>query len=185
MKKNNNINNGKEDLLVSANHIYFYADVTVESCLQLNALLRELNADRKVKNIYLHIYSYGGDLMGAFAVVDTIRRCSKQVISIVEGYAASAATLISSACHKRRITENSFMLIHEMRSGREYLQHSKVEERLQNDRKYMEKLIAHYEKYTIIPRGQLEEMLKKDVDLDARECVRWGLVDEIAGKIKK
>ena len=184
MRKNNN-NQGYGDIIVSANHIYYYEDVTVESCLQLNALLRELNADKKVKNIYLHIYSYGGDLMGAFAVVDTIRRCSKQVISIVEGYAASAATLISTACHKRRITENSFMLIHEMRSGREYLQHSKVEERLQNDRKYMEKLIGHYEQYTKTPRGQLEEMLKKDEDLDARECVRLGLVDAIAGKIKK
>jgi len=31
--------------------------------------------------------------------------------------AVSAASLISMACHKRFMTENSFMLIHEIRTG--------------------------------------------------------------------
>ena len=63
------------------------------------------------------------------------------------------------------------------------MSHSKVEERLQNDRKYMETLVGHYEKYTKLDRNTLEEMLKTDVDLSAEECVKLGLVAKIADKI--
>lgn len=182
MKKQNNNGGESTGIIVLENHIYFYTDVTIESCLELNVILHEMRL-AKYKNIFLHINSYGGDLIGAFAVVGTIRRSNIPITSIVEGYAASAATLISSACHRRWMLDNSFMLIHEMRSGREYLAHSKVEERLQNDRKYMETLVDHYQKYTKLDRKTLVEMLKTDVDLSAEECVKLGLVDKIAGKI--
>ena len=57
------------------NHIYFYTDVTQESCLDLNRKINDLNKellkhaieyDCPPPSIYLHINSTGGDLLSSF-----------------------------------------------------------------------------------------------------------------------
>ena len=51
--------------------------------------------------INLHINSYGGSLFAGLATVDTIRGLNAEVHSIIDGAAASAATIISCSCAKR------------------------------------------------------------------------------------
>ena len=48
--------------------------------------------------IRLHINSYGGSLFAGLATVDTIRSLNSEVHSIIDGAAASAATIISCSC---------------------------------------------------------------------------------------
>lgn len=108
------------------NHIYFYTDVNQDTCLDLNRKITALNKellkyaieyDCEPPNIYLHINSYGGCLFSAFSVIDTIKNSRVPIVSIVEGNAASAATMMSMVCKKRYITQNSFMLIHQLSSA--------------------------------------------------------------------
>lgn len=100
-------------------NIYFYTEVTPESVLELNKLIvscgktsmAELNGSyEKPPPIYLHINSPGGDVFAALSAVDTIRLSPVPVITIVEGLAASAATLISIVGNERWIAENASML---------------------------------------------------------------------------
>ena len=64
---------------------------------ELNKILLKQSIDYDIKpiNIYLHINSFGGSLFAAFSTIDTIINSQIPIISIVEGAAASAATLIS------------------------------------------------------------------------------------------
>jgi ATP-dependent protease ClpP protease subunit len=108
------------------NHIYFYTEVDKDTCLDLNRKINELNKDllkhsieyeTEPPNIYIHINSFGGSLFAAFSTIDTIMNSRIPIVSIIEGAAASAATIISMVCHKRYITPNSFMLIHQLSTG--------------------------------------------------------------------
>jgi ATP-dependent protease ClpP protease subunit len=108
------------------NHIYFYTDVDQYTCLELNKKINNLNKEllqyaieyeTEPPNIYLHINSFGGSLFAAFSTIDTIINSKIPIISIIEGCAASAATIISIVCHKRYMTPNSYMLIHQLSSG--------------------------------------------------------------------
>jgi ATP-dependent protease ClpP protease subunit len=118
--------NNNEDLFdCDKNHIYFYCEVNNKTCLLLNKKIKELNTillkqsidhDIEPVNIYLHINSGGGSLFAAFSTIDTIINSQIPIVSIIEGSGASAATLISIVCHERFITENSYMLIHQLSS---------------------------------------------------------------------
>ena len=67
--------------------------------------------------IKLHITTYGGTVYDVFTAIDTIKNMKVDVHTICKGIVASAGTLLSLAGKKRYITENSYMLIHEVRSG--------------------------------------------------------------------
>jgi ATP-dependent protease ClpP protease subunit len=171
------------------NHIYFYNSVTESSILDLNILLRESILENKKLElelglkanslpIYLHINSDGGLLLDAFSTVDLIKSSKANIVSVVEGSAASAATLISVCCPKRQITSNSMMLIHELR-GSTWGKYSDAEVDMKNLNDMMKSLKNIYLKHSKITEDQLTKILKKDRYWDSKKCLRKGLVDEI------
>ena len=168
------------------NHIYFYGDVTQDSCLSLNRQINDLNKellkyaiefDCDPPNIFLHINSPGGDLLSAFSTVDTIRHSRVPIVSIVEGSAASAATIISMVCHKRYITENSFMLIHQLSSGCSG-KYEELKDDFENDTKFMDLLYDLYNRYTTMSDKEIKQILTRDLWLTSKECLERGLVDQ-------
>lgn len=168
------------------NHIYFYGDVDSDSCLELNRKIGDLNKellkyaidfDTPPPNIYLHINSNGGCLFSAMSTVDTIRSSRVPIVSIVEGSAASAATIISMACHRRYITPNSYMLIHQLSSGM-YGKYEEIKDDFSNDTKLMDRLYSLYKAYTKMSPKQIKQVLTRDIWWDSDECVKNGLVDD-------
>lgn len=167
------------------NHIYFYDDVNTENCLELNKMIVELSKelqrhsleyDTSPAKIYLHINSYGGELLACFSTVDYIRNCPIPIVSIVEGCAASAATLLSVVCDERYMTPSSYMLIHQLRGGY-WGKFDEMEEDLDNSRKFMEQIYNIYEEHTKLCRKQLRRLLRKDEWWDYNTCLEYGLVD--------
>lgn len=176
------------------NHIYFYADVNTKNILQLNKCINELNnkflsmkSDLNIKYnsevaipIYLHINSNGGYITDALAGVDKIKNSKIPIISIVEGYAASAATLLSIVAKKRQITENSSMLIHQL-SGGMWGTYQQMIDDFQNCT-YLEnltsKIYLNYSKGKL-KKKKLKKYLKRDLMWDAKKCKELGLIDEI------
>ena len=69
--------------------------------------------------INLHIKSYGGSLMDTLYIVDLIENLNTPVNTYVDGYSASAASLISVVGDNRYMTENSMILIHQLYTGNE------------------------------------------------------------------
>ena len=111
---------------VMENTIFFYDEITNESMLDLNRILREV--DIKLQNtrnilgdeytpiIHLHLSTPGGSIYAAFACVDTMRLLKSKIYTYVDGVCASAGTLISTIGHKRFMGEHAHLLIHQLSS---------------------------------------------------------------------
>ena len=113
----------KEFPVIEPLSLHFYGAVSDDSCMQLTMALNDL--DKKAKHqkviypdlnpfISLHIQSGGGALMPTFFVCDTIKNLDTPVFVYVDGFAASAASLMVVSGKKRFMTRNSAMLIHQL-----------------------------------------------------------------------
>ena len=169
------------------NHIYFNDDITMQSVTNLNRSIRELQNEliiMGVKNgidpppIKLHITTYGGLVHAAFSAIACIKSSKIPVHTIVDGYAASAGTLISVCGARRYINRHSSMMIHEL-SGGMWGRMSTMEDQMEDMKKMMVKLKEIYTSHSNLTNQQLDKIMKKDSDWYAEECLQRGLVDEI------
>lgn len=170
------------------NHIYFYYDIVPHSILDLTKQMRELDAkllnDRYVQRlekpipIWLHILSYGGDVDSSFAAVDMIHSLGSPVYSIVEGIAASGATLLSMAASKRFITPHSTMMIHQL-SGWAYGTYEQIKDAHVKDDINMSNIIRFYSDNSQLSEKKIRKMLKRDCWFDANTAVEYGFCDEV------
>tara|TARA_R110002074_G_scaffold350356_1_gene521345 strand:- start:462 stop:1145 length:684 start_codon:yes stop_codon:yes gene_type:complete len=200
-KEKNNKMNDEEDNEVPLdmvsyedNHIYFYDEVNTKSILLLikyikiiNSKLQQLKMEIVIKydsfiepEIYLHINSYGGYITDALAGVDAIRNSKIPITTIVEGVAASSATLLSIVGKKRQINKNSSMLIHQLSGGFDGT-HQQMKDDLLNSN-YLEATCNNiYLENTKnkLTKKILLETLKHDLWWSSEKCLKYGLVDEI------
>ena len=172
------------------NHIYFYSEVTKKNMYELNKEIRyvsqkmlEQKKKYNIKNpvIYLHINSFGGSIFAAMATVDTILDCPVDIHTIIEGCAASAATLISVVGKKRYMRRHSHMLIHQL-STVFWGKMDEFEDEMDNLKRLMDLIKGLYNEYTKVPKKKLNEILKHDLWWDADYCLEVGLIDEIYDK---
>ena len=170
------------------NQIYFYSEVNRPKNLELNkkivsignSLLNRNNALNVTETppIQLHINSYGGSVFAGLSSVDYILNSKVPVHSIIDGCAASAATIMSVVAEKRFMHKHSFMLIHQLSSGM-WGNYESLKDEMQNCDILMEKIKEIYEENTEIPKKKLAQILKRDLWFDADTCLEYGLVDEI------
>jgi len=180
----------KEPSFIEAidNHIYFYAEIEREKVLQLVKTIRTLNTTLGLNEkqfglkekipINIYINSYGGEIFSGMSVVDEIINSFQPVYTIVDGCCASAATLFSVVGKRRFIKAHSYMLIHQLSSCC-WGKHSDFLDEIENQKKLMIMIKNIYLNYTKIPEKKIDEILKHDLWLDAKTCLRYGLVDEI------
>ena len=193
--KNVIINSSAEESSVSEvgiiqdvnNDVYFYAPVTQRSCFELKNKLMDLDAKSKIFQvqykidpppIHLHIQSEGGSLYHTLYIIDLIRKMETPVYTYVDGFAASAASLMSVVGAKRYMTENSLILIHQL-SGSESGKYNEMQDQMTNMRILMSIIRKIYLEYTKLDEGTLNALLQKDLWLDSKTCLTYGLVDEI------
>lgn len=180
--------NSDDKIERSDNRVYFYSEVTRSKVLELNKEIRNLNLDiiqtcktlsvDDPMHIYLHINSHGGSVFAGLAAVDHIRKSDVPITSIVDGCAASAATMMSIVADHRMIYEHSFMLIHQLSSGT-WGKYEELKDDMKNNDLLMKTIKSLYQEHTKIPKTKLSQMLKHDLWFDAKTCLRYGLVDEI------
>jgi ATP-dependent protease ClpP protease subunit len=66
----------------------------------------------KADTVHLRINSPGGDVFAAQAICQAIRDTGAKVIAHIDGYAASAATVIATAADEVEIAPGAFYMIH-------------------------------------------------------------------------
>jgi len=169
------------------NEIYFYGPVSQRSCFELKNKLNELDLKSrtlrlqykmKLPPIHLHIQSSGGSLYHTLYIIDLIDKLETPVYTYVDGFAASAATLISVVGKKRFMTKNSLMLIHQL-SGGDAGKYYELQDQMTNMGVLMKIIGNVYVNHTNLNVNHLNYLLQKDLWLDAETCLGFGLVDEI------
>jgi len=126
----------------------------------------------------LHINSYGGSVFAGFSSVDYIIGSKVPVVSVIDGCAASAATIMSVVADHRQINKHAYMLIHQLSSGM-WGKYQDMKDDMENSDRLMKMIIDIYEEHTKIPKKELNKILKHDLWWDAETCLKYGLVDEI------
>lgn len=128
--------------------------------------------------ICAHIQSLGGDLMPVFHVLDVMDGLSAPVWTYVDGYAASAATLISVYGKRRFMSRRSSILIHELKTSLEG-PYTRVLTEAAHAQQLMEMMYEVYSTHSNMEEDKLRALLKRDVWLDANDALAAGLVDVI------
>ena len=171
----------------SHNRIYFYSGVSRPKILKLNKGIYNLNVSMLSKTgpleydpppIKLHINSYGGSVFAGLSAVDYIINSKIPIHTVIDGCAASAATLMSCVAEKRYMHRHACMLVHQL-SGLMWGKFQEMQDDMQNSEMLMEKIKDIYRKYTKIPKKELDNILKHDIWWEAEKCLEYGLVDEL------
>ena len=133
----------------------------------------------------------GGEKKNHVNIPVTIGSCESRMVRHRSGFpirvfstrrvitsAASAATIISVAGHRRFITGNSHMLIHQISSSF-WGKMNEFEDEMQNLSLLTKYIMKIYKDNTNLTVKKMKDIFKKDLWMPADECLKMGLVDEI------
>lgn len=145
-----------------------------------------LESQNPEKDISIYINSQGGEVYAGIAMYDTIKHIKNNVVTINVGLAASAAAMLLAAGTngKRYSLPGAQTMIHQGIGGVE----GQVTD-VEITAKHMLKLRDMYAGIIAKETGQKIEKVKTDIDrdywMDARESVKYGIVDKIMAPKKK
>jgi len=178
------------------NRIYFNCSVRNSTVGKLIRIIERKNYEFKMiisheligkaepAPLYLHINSGGGDLMAAMSAVDAIKRSYVPIYTVVDGKAASAASLMSVVGHRRYMTKHSYMLIHQLSSG-VVGKYQDIEDEYTNCNLMMDDIIEIYKENCELTEKKIKKFLKRDKWWKSDMCLEYGLVDEIMDGIEE
>ena len=142
--------------------------------------LRQLNGCP----LTLRINSSGGSVFAAHAIHNLIKSYEGPVTAVIDGIAASAATIIALAAGKVVMPSNSMMMIHDPMIGLNgYHNEEDLEDYLNALKKIKESIVSAYLGRSKLSAEALSKMMKASTWLTAKECLDMGFADEIAGKV--
>lgn len=171
--------------------VYFHCEVCEVTVLEFNMKLKKLALELRHKyldlgisgrpEIRIWIRSDGGDLHSGLSAMDCIKSLQKSVKirTIADGVCASAATFILLGGRTRHMTENSYVLIHQLNMDGTWGKFEDFKDQMENLTQFMERFKDIYTRETKIPERDLKKLLKRDVYMDAAKCLDWQVVDGI------
>ncbi|AJH62036.1 Peptidase S14 ClpP [Bacillus cereus 95/8201] len=146
-------------------------------------VVRRKIQDVKAEKIHVHINSGGGSAFDGVAICNQLKQHSAEIIVHIDGWAASAASVIAMAGDKIIMPSNTMMMIHQA-STFEYGNADLFEKTARDLRKIDSALAASYKKRFVGTDEELKQLLKDETWLTAEEAVALGLADEIADEIE-
>lgn len=172
-------------ITVSGPSVYFYSDVSKRTMLTLNEKLDEATVNA-MKNrsplaqpkVYLYIHSGGGDAFVGLSAMTHISNRPIPVVTIADGFVASAASLLLLSVKERYILPNTHILIHQVRSGF-WGKYDEMLDEVSNSKLLMNDIVSIYKKETVIPHKKLAELLKQEMNLSTAQCLEYGLVKSL------
>lgn len=158
----------------------WWTDEYVESETSADYFREELAKYPEVTQINLYVNSYGGYVYEAMAIRNQLKRHPAKVTGYVDGFAASAASFILTACDEVKMYSNTMQMIHNAVNGAygnaTWLR--KVADDLDkimegNRQAYLEKSNGK------LTEDKLIELLEAESWLTAKDCLEYGLCDEV------
>lgn len=134
-----------------------------------------------VETINLYINSPGGSVFEAMAIIAMLQRHPAEIISHVDGIAASCASVLPMISKKVIMPANSLMMVHHAMTGA--WGNAKELRKAADDVERISKAMCQYyldRAGDKMSEETLNEMLEEDTWLTAEQCLELGLCDEIA-----
>ena len=131
-----------------------------------------------VENITLHINSPGGSVFSAVAIANILKNHKAKVTANIDGLAASAATIITSACDTVRMPKNALFMIHNPITFA-YGNNQEMQKTVQMLDKVKNSIIETYLNKTKTDKETLSELMDNETWMNAEEAKEYGFIDEI------
>lgn len=169
-------------------HIYFNDFVTNESVSKLIDDINEANKTTKTeagaiiqpKPILIHISSKGGSLTAGMRLFSVFALSKNPIATIVDNYSASAATFLSINSPYRLINNYGYCMVHGYSVvGKFNKKQQQLHNMLEIYDSYFETVVNIYKERTKFEHEELIELLQHDLLLDAKFCLKKGIVDRI------
>lgn len=150
---------------------------TVEN---LKGKLREITEEK----IIVNINSPGGDLNDGLVIKDMLQSKNAEIITNLQGFSASAATVIAQAGNVRRMPETSFMLIHRVMFGlMGYFNQNTFEDLILDAKTIDDQLVRMYERKSSMNQDEIEKLMDEGGGygrwISAEDALENGLIDEV------
>jgi ATP-dependent protease ClpP protease subunit len=139
----------------------------------------EVLAGIDAETIHLRVNSPGGDVFDGVAIFNSLRQHGAQIVTHVDGLAASIASVIALAGDEVRMAPNAFFMIHNpwsitLGNAKE---HRKVADTL--DKIAAGALLSTYQAKTGLDAETLETWMDEETWLDAEESREAGFADVV------
>lgn len=173
-----------------ATHLFFYGKVDANKVQILRKELYDASKVTKTNSgvnvkprpIVIHVHSPGGNGELGITMANFLREVPVPIAVVVDGYACSAATPLLVAASYRVLHEFSFVMFHEgsivFNDG--LWRDSEAKHYIKD---YMGTIDDVYKKFytdnTKVPKDVLENMLSRDIFMNAKTCLKYKVVDRI------
>ena len=106
------------------------------------------------------------------SIIDIIKSSKLvEIHCIIEGMAASAASLIAICCHKRYIHRNSNILIHQLRAG-SYGKLCDLDDEHSNIQEWHKKMVKLYKDHTRLSEKEIMKHLSNEIEWDSKTSLK-------------
>lgn len=142
-------------------------------------VIDQLDKLRDADRVILRINSDGGVVTEGMAIYAALRSHPAKFTAIVEGIAASIASVILCACDERRVAKGSFVMIHESSAGVNGCA-GELEDMASTLRKINDQILDIYESRTGTKRARIARLIDgHDHYMTAEEAVELGFADAV------
>jgi ATP-dependent protease ClpP protease subunit len=150
-----------------------------------NQFVQDLQEMGSVNQITCRINSPGGDIFAAVAIYTQLKTHSAKVIAIIDGIAASAATLILMAADEIQMPNGAMVMIHDPLAG--LMGMYKADELTKHAETLItikESVVSIYAERTKTSTADLLQMMSDETWMGADKAIETGFCDKkIEGKI--
>ena len=142
--------------------------------------LESLNGE----DVTVRINSGGGDVFAAHAIHNQLIAYKGKVTVVIDGLAASAATIIAVAGDRIIMPSNALFMIHNPAIGlSDYYGAEELAKAVEALNAIKASIVAAYRKRCKVSAEELAEMMDVETWMGAAECLEKGFVDEINGSV--
>lgn len=151
---------------------------TEESTTSQRYFVDNLAGVTQEQTVELYINSMGGDVKEALGIVNALKRCPAKVIAYVDGFAASAASVITQGADEIYMPRNTCMMLHNARWVTEG--NPKELRKSADDLEVINQTIIN--SYAAragekLSAQVLQQILDEETWLTAEQCIQYGLAD--------
>lgn len=132
----------------------------------------------KAKSINVHINSYGGEVSEGLAIYNTLKTSGKNVTTVCDGFACSAASVVFMAGSKRVMNKASLLMVHNawtVADGNA----EELRKAADDIEKITKASIEAYKENAKISEEKIKELMDEEAWIAPNEAVEYGFATEV------
>jgi ATP-dependent protease ClpP protease subunit len=161
--------------------VYIYDEIGAYG-ISAKEFISEL-AQYKGQPLNIHINSGGGSVFDGQSMATAIKNHGAPVTTIIEGVAASMATIIALSGDAVYMTNNSLFMIHNPMLD-SYGDKNELKKAISLLEKVETNMVNAYYSKTKLPKKEIASMMNEETWFTAKEAVKAGFVDRVVDEVR-